>query len=187
LVNNLGPGNTFLSGKWNNFYDGDLYGKDIINNTGTTLNATGNYWLTEWTSGPVNTSSPQGSANPNAGPGGSLGKTSGQDIAATELTMPGQFALEQNYPNPFNPSTIITLHLPQESKVNLVIYDVLGRAVRSLSANTFFHAGVHQLSWDGRDDSGNTLASGVYFYRLKAVPVTGGNSYSQSRKLVFIQ
>jgi subtilisin family serine protease len=188
LVNNLGPGNTFLSSKWNNFYDGDLYGKDIINNTGTTLNATGNYWLTEWTTGPVNTSSPQGSANTNAGPGGSLGKISRDNLAANSSPrLPQQFRLEQNYPNPFNPSTIITFHLPEEAKVNLVIYDVMGRIARSLAANSFYQPGIHQVNWDGRNDVGNALASGVYFYRLTAVPVSGGNSYSQSRKLVFIQ
>jgi hypothetical protein len=71
-----------------------------------------------------------------------------------------------NYPNPFNPETIIKFVLVKESHVSLEIYNVKGVRVKSLAHNSM-PTGVHRVVWNGTDDKGNTVGSGVYFYRLK--------------------
>ena len=75
--------------------------------------------------------------------------------------LPTEFALHQNYPNPFNPATKISFDLPQDSRVNLVVYDLLGREVKRLVNNELKVAGRYTY-----DFNGSSLASGVYFYRL---------------------
>ncbi len=87
------------------------------------------------------------------------------------------FRLEQNYPNPFNPRTAIRFSVPQTMQVRLDIFDIRGRRVRKLYQGVV-DAGAHQLTWDGRDESGKTAASGVYVYRLRAGRLV------QSRKLM---
>jgi len=83
--------------------------------------------------------------------------------------LPTQFTLFQNYPNPFNSATIIKYALPAgEHQVKLIIYDLMGHQIRTLVNNENQQAGVYQISWEGRDDDGNVVASGVYFYRLQA-------------------
>jgi len=84
--------------------------------------------------------------------------------------IPEDFSLAQNYPNPFNAGTNITVSLPEAGDVSLVVYDVLGRAVRHLASGQY-PAGVHTLQFDGTDDNGSTLATGVYFYRLRVSDV----------------
>ena len=76
-------------------------------------------------------------------------------------------ALEQNHPNPFNPKTAIRFALREAGDVTLAIFDVGGRRVRTL-ADGPLAAGRHEAIWDGRDETGGELASGVYFYRLRA-------------------
>jgi hypothetical protein len=75
--------------------------------------------------------------------------------------------LEQNYPNPFNPQTTIAFSLKSSIDVNLNIYDVAGRRVREL-INEQKVAGAYKVNWDGRNDAGSPVASGVYFYRIVA-------------------
>ncbi len=83
----------------------------------------------------------------------------------TEL-LPQDFALRQNYPNPFNPETSIEFTLPVASQVRLVVYDLLGRAVKTLVSG-HLTAGYHTVQWDGRDEAGRLVASGLYLYRLE--------------------
>ncbi len=81
---------------------------------------------------------------------------------------PASFNVYQNYPNPFNPSTTIKFSIPVQAPVTVSIYDVYGRTVRTLVSNRVYSAnGVHTLEWDGRDDYGNKVASGTYFYKLQ--------------------
>jgi len=75
------------------------------------------------------------------------------------------FSLAQNSPNPFNPTTAIRFSLAGESPVELAVYDIAGRHVRQLVGATLA-AGFHDAAWDGRDDRGVPVASGLYFYRL---------------------
>ena len=80
---------------------------------------------------------------------------------------PTAFALGQAYPNPFNPSTHIDFALAAESSARLVVYDVLGRTVRTLvRADEALPAGFYSVTWDGRDASGRPVGNGLYFYRL---------------------
>ncbi|MFH2036783.1 MAG: FlgD immunoglobulin-like domain containing protein [Candidatus Zixiibacteriota bacterium] len=80
--------------------------------------------------------------------------------------LPMTFSLEQNYPNPFNPMTYIEYAIPQAGHVTLDIFNVLGQKVRSL-VDGEMSAGAHTAVWDSNDNSGNSVATGVYFYRLQ--------------------
>ncbi len=88
---------------------------------------------------------------------------------------PKRFDLEQNYPNPFNPSTSIGFNLPISSKVKVTVYDQLGQRVVTL-ADGEFSAGIHHLNFNA-----GYLASGIYYYRIKA------GSYSQTKKMILMK
>ena len=81
--------------------------------------------------------------------------------------LPDAMQLFPNYPNPFNAETRIAFTLPQPTRVRIVVYNALGQSVRTLLSSDIV-AGRHELTWDGRNDRGIGLASGVYFYRLYA-------------------
>ncbi len=188
-INYLTSDNSFADNKWNNFYDGNEV-PDVFNSTAFTLKARGNYWNAQSIEGSVDSSNPQTSHNSNAGPGGSLGKLAQREFeedTRMASTVPEDFGLAQNFPNPFNPSTVISFGLPEAANVMLTIYDILGRRVQTLVSNTSYSAGIHKLSWDGRDDAGKSLASGLYVYRLKAKTQSSQKIFSESRKMVFIQ
>jgi hypothetical protein len=99
--------------------------------------------------------------------------------AGGDLT-PRGYALSQNYPNPFNPTTMISFTLPHREMVRLSIYDLTGREVRTL-VHALHSAGDHSLTWDGRNDAGLVLPSGVYFYRMEA------GQYAVTRKLMYLK
>ena len=86
---------------------------------------------------------------------------------ASESSIPEEFDLAQNYPNPFNPTTAIQYRLAEEGPVELTIFDLMGQRVRQLISGDHT-AGSHQVIWDGRGDNGMSVASGVYFYRLRS-------------------
>jgi hypothetical protein len=81
--------------------------------------------------------------------------------------IPLTYTLEQNYPNPFNPTTWIRFSVPKAMQTQLVVYDLLGRQVKTL-VNDVRHAGEHTVQWDGTNMAGRSVASGVYFVRMKA-------------------
>ena len=101
------------------------------------------------------------------------------DVERSGSAKPITFRLNQNYPNPFNPGTVVSYQLAGDVPVRLDIYNSVGQRVRTL-VDTWQGAGSHATVWDGRDDSGASLASGVYIYRLKA------GDFSDSRKMVLI-
>ena len=82
-------------------------------------------------------------------------------------TLPQLMSLAQNYPNPFNPETTIRFDLPRSQEIDLAVYDLTGQKIATL-AHGLRGAGIHSLRWDGRDERGRGLASGVYLYRLTA-------------------
>ena len=84
---------------------------------------------------------------------------------------PQDFSLRQNFPNPFNPNTFIDYHLPANGTVELRVYNQVGQVIRTLVEGEQ-QAGVYRVDWDGRDVSGQAVASGVYLYRLE-VPQSG--------------
>lgn len=95
--------------------------------------------------------------------------------------------LEPNFPNPFNPSTVIRFALPEEAVVSVTILDIGGRVVRKLLLDAPYAAGTCEVMWDGRNQSGEVVASGVYFYRLEAATRSAERRFSDSRKLVLIR
>jgi len=82
------------------------------------------------------------------------------------------YILEQNYPNPFNPTTTLTYILPKTSNVTLTIYNSLGQEVAKLVNNQIQNAGKYTVTWNGKNFSGQTLSSGIYFYQLKTDEIT---------------
>jgi len=90
-----------------------------------------------------------------------------QSDLATVHTGTPLLSLHQNHPNPFNPGTIISFTLPEPAAVNLSVYSLEGKLIKTL-ADRSFPAGYREIHWDGTDHRGNPVGSGVYLYRLKA-------------------
>jgi hypothetical protein len=102
---------------------------------------------------------------------------------ANEPGLPETFTLEQNYPNPFNPSTAFHYQLPVASRVILRVFNALGQEVATL-LNDSHEAGYYTAIWDGKNNLGQTVGSGLYFCRMDAIPSPGGNTFSQTRKMI---
>ncbi len=83
------------------------------------------------------------------------------------VTAPDRFVLKDNYPNPFNPETRIEYSVPKQATVTLEVYNTIGQKVRTL-VNRTVQAGNHAVTWNGRDDAGRMVSSGVYFYKLSS-------------------
>ncbi|HMB91886.1 MAG TPA: choice-of-anchor D domain-containing protein [Rhodothermales bacterium] len=94
--------------------------------------------------------------------------------------VPTEYALEGNYPNPFNPETVIRYSLNVQSTVELVIFNVLGQRIRTL-VQSDQTSGTYEVRWDGRDEAGQSVASGVYIYRLQA------DGFTASRKMLLLR
>lgn len=88
------------------------------------------------------------------------------DVGDDGNALPQTFTLAQNVPNPFNPTTRISFTLPKSGEVRADVFDILGREIKTLT-NSYFQAGEHQLDWNGTDNDGNRVSSGVYFYRVR--------------------
>jgi hypothetical protein len=95
-------------------------------------------------------------------------------------TLPDHFSLSQNYPNPFNPITSIMYRVPVRSDIKLVVFNLLGQKITTLENETK-PAGTYSVDWGGTDQSGRTVAAGIYFYQLTA------GDYSEARKMVFLK
>ena len=93
---------------------------------------------------------------------------------------PSAYVLRQNYPNPFNPETTIEFELPAAGKVKIAVYNLKGELVAE-PLNEFLSAGAHSVVWDGRSVSGESLASGIYFYALES------GSFKTARKMVLLK
>jgi flagellar hook assembly protein FlgD len=94
--------------------------------------------------------------------------------------LPDAFSLSQNYPNPFNLETVIKYALPQDCYVEITIYNILGQKVKTLF-NQYQNAGYKMVHWNSRDDNGNEVASGVYFYKIETP------KYSETKKMVLLR
>ncbi|MBO6620974.1 MAG: T9SS type A sorting domain-containing protein [Balneola sp.] len=103
---------------------------------------------------------------------------SNEDVA---LNVPDEFNLYQNYPNPFNPSTTIGFDVPNgKTQIRLEIYNILGQRVKTL-VNDVYSAGRYKVTWDGTNNIGGRVSTGVYIYRIQAGDIV------QSKKLTFIK
>lgn len=98
----------------------------------------------------------------------------------TQALVPEKMILKQNHPNPFNPTTSIEFYLPRKTNVRMDIYNLLGQQVRTLIDRTM-PVGNNMVLWDGRNDQGDVLPSGIYFYRFAI------ESYSATRKMILIR
>lgn len=94
--------------------------------------------------------------------------------------VPENYTLAQNYPNPFNPETEIRFQLPKTSHVMLRIFNTLGQEIRTL-ADKQYEAGFHSVSWDGKNNNGNVVSSGIYLYQLRA------DNFTQAKKMSLLR
>jgi hypothetical protein len=97
-----------------------------------------------------------------------------------EVKAPDAFALSQNFPNPFNPETKISYSLPKDAHVTLTIFNIVGQKVKTL-VDELQDAGDKSIHWDGKDDNGNQVSSGIYFYRIQA------GDYSETKGMVLLK
>ncbi len=108
------------------------------------------------------------------------GKGMKKDLAFDADGLPNTLALEQNYPNPFNPETEILFQVPEQNRVVITIYNTLGQAIRTLT-DAVYEAGTHSVRWDALDRNGYQLASGIYFYQMRA------GDFTQIRKMTLLR
>jgi hypothetical protein len=101
-------------------------------------------------------------------------------VTEDEEILPSRFELLQSYPNPFNNQTMIKYSLFKRTEVSLVIYNVLGQKVRTL-VNNERQSGDVSVTWDGKDESGKDLSSGIYFYQLRA------GQFTQTKRMVLLK
>ena len=96
------------------------------------------------------------------------------------IDLPTSFVVHQNYPNPFNPSTMLTYYLPEDTFVNIKIYNMMGKIVNNL-LNKRQNAGFKSIKWDAENEQGISLPAGVYLYRVE----TG--DFRQTRKMILLK
>ncbi|MCK4371645.1 MAG: T9SS type A sorting domain-containing protein, partial [candidate division Zixibacteria bacterium] len=110
---------------------------------------------------------------------GSGSRISLSSLSAADL-LPDSYSMSQNYPNPFNPSTTISFNLPNAGQVQLSIFNVLGQKVTTL-VNGQLTAGTHEATWNGTDESGSPVGSGIYFYRITS------SDFDQTKKMILMK
>ena len=115
-----------------------------------------------------------------AGADGSLINTVSRTNSSEVKVIPGAFALHQNFPNPFNPSTEIRFDLPEAGNVSLAIYNLMGQKIRTLSSDNMT-PGYHAIIWDGTNDIGSQVATGMYFYSIQS------NEFQATKKMLFLK
>ena len=101
-------------------------------------------------------------------------------VASLGDVLPTEFSLSQNYPNPFNPTTDINFSLPQDARVSLEVYNVLGQRVNTL-VDGQLPAGNHTVTWNGTNADGGQVSSGVYFYKISA------ENFSETKKMMLLK
>ena len=106
-------------------------------------------------------------------------------MAEISLTMPANFTLFPAYPNPFNPSTKLRYALAEAGEVEVRIYNVIGRLILS-SAENKFGLGEYIWRWDGRDQNGQTVSTGVYFVQFR-VESLSGKTWKVGQKITLIK
>jgi len=102
------------------------------------------------------------------------------DPAIGALRGPACFALHPNYPNPFNPATVIMFDVPVRTEVSLKVFNVRGQLVNTLISEEL-PPGTHHVRWNGTNNDGRPVASGVYFYRMDA------EDYQKTQKMILLK
>jgi Domain of unknown function (DUF362)/FlgD Ig-like domain len=124
--------------------------------------------------------------NPATGTGIELFETEQTTGVANHQTRPEYFKIYQNYPNPFNPTTTIAYSLPKSSSVVITIYDIQGRQIKSYTFSTQ-SAGYQSVVWNGTNNGGKPVSSGVYVYRVKASSWGDGKIFDRSAKMLLLK
>jgi hypothetical protein len=109
-----------------------------------------------------------------------------EELADADFALPAEFALFPNHPNPFNPETNISYSLPELSQVQIEIFNIRGQLVMTLT-DGLEPAGYKNITWLGKDDNGNPLSSGIYFYRLTAEGKISGERFVRSEKMLLLR
>lgn len=144
----------------------------INNQSSTTLIAENNFW---------GTSSPKLSKFKGSVDWEPFLKSNPNPKSTGTLPIPDSYELLQNYPNPFNSETIIRFNMPEPGMVKIQLYNILGQRIASLT-DSEYPAGYHSLIWDGKDDRGKTVASGIYLYSIEVK-----NVYREIKKLTLVR
>ncbi len=97
-----------------------------------------------------------------------------------DIEMPENYYLAQNYPNPFNPSTNISFGMKKEGNAKITVFNLIGQKITDI-VNGKFSAGNHVVEWDGKNSNGNSVSSGIYFYRMET------EEYAQTRKMIILK
>ena len=101
-------------------------------------------------------------------------------LGISNNSIPESYALHHNYPNPFNPTTKISYDLPEDTNVEISIFDMMGRYVTTL-VNTKQSAGYRSITWNGTNQSGHSVAAGVYIYVIRA------GSFHKTKKMILLK
>jgi len=125
--------------------------------------------------------------NPTTGTGIELIETEQTSTGVADReNSPEYFQIYQNYPNPFNPSTTIIYSLQEKSSVEIKIFDLQGREIKSFAIGAQ-SAGYQRVVWNGTNDRGNPLSSGVYVYRVRASSMGDGKTFAKSAKMLLLK
>jgi hypothetical protein len=155
--------------------------KDVLSTSGGHVESAG--YLLDYSTGQTAVGQSQGSSYLETG-GFWSWEPWGPVVGVEEEVLPGSvpnlFALSQNYPNPFNPQTHIVYQLPEAGPVLLTVYNVMGQAVCQL-VDEQQPAGEHTVTWQGLDEAGRPVASGIYFYQLTA------GEFVETRKMLLLK
>ena len=171
---------------WETATEVDNYGFEIERQVGSKQSAVGNWDKIAFVEGHGNSNSPKSYSfadnNPTGGTKFSYrlkqidndGKYEYSDIVEVEF-VPTEFSLYQNYPNPFNPTTKIKYSIPQETAVQIKVFDILGKEVMVL-VNEKQEAGIYDVAFDG-----SNFGSGIYIYQMQA------ESFSSTKKMLILK
>ena len=142
--------------------DGVSNGAELLDPNGT------------WVKGTSNPGTPALVSNP-----GDPNSTTNVEMV-NGVSIPESFSLDQNYPNPFNPTTTIYFNVAKAGEIQIRIFNSMGQVVRTL-AHSSFQPGRYKVQWNGLDDFGQSLSSGLYIYRLDA------EEFNQTRRMTFLK
>ncbi len=109
-----------------------------------------------------------------------LAKRNFEPPTEVSVVLPEKFALRDNYPNPFNPKTTLTFNLPEEARVEIIVYDLMGREVWK-SAKTQYSPGTYSVIWNGVNHSGQPVVTGMYLVRLNS------DKYTATQKVLLMK
>lgn len=107
------------------------------------------------------------------------------DVKENNANTPKSFIVDQNYPNPFNPTTMIAFELPSRAKIEVTIYNILGKKVRTL-VNSEYGIGSHKIEWNAKNNFGQGVSTGTYIFLIKA-SAQGKALFQEAKKMLLVR